>query len=665
MPKLLYLRLAWGNLWKNRGSYFPFLLACLLLTFTVYSFSSMALNRGLAQIAGAMVFPFILALGLIIVCLFAAIFLFYANSFLIKRRKKELGLYAVLGMEKRHIAKVLRREMDLCYLAAMVLGLGLGLLLSRLLYLLAGLLLRLPVPLEVGPNPYALGCTALLFAALFFLLKLYNSHQVRSVNPLALLQGSQVGEKEPSSRWPLAVAGVAAMGAGYALAQWVRDPMSAITLFFIAVILVIIGTYCLFMAGSLTVLKLLKSNRRFFYRSRHFITVSGMLYRMKQNAAGLASIAILCTMAMVTVGTTVALYNGSERALSQLFPNDLAYYASSSQEMETIQAAVQAAALEESMALRDLKAFESRQVTFRLENGRLTLAPKHFSQMGLNALSYLQEAYLITQDTFAALQGEPFALPRGAAGWWAQGIPAPALLGEGDTAAGFVLLPSPAFQASISLSYMATPACLVFRDEAAIGAFLTTLGLEPEDFPSKSYIVQMGLEGDLARQEAYIQAVKNHLSEGQAIRSSHKEAMRLSLQTLYGGFLYVGVFLGLLFMMATALIIYFKQISEGYQDHDRFLILQKVGMSAKEVKATVRTQILLVFFLPLAVALCHVAGSLHMIILMLRGLSLADAPYIALNTFLAAAGIAAVYTAVYLRTAKTYYRMVRFEAGGR
>ena len=190
--------------------------------------------------------------------------------------------------------------------------------------------------------------------------------------------------------------------------------------------------------------------------------------------------------------------------------------------------------------------------------------------------------------------------------------------------------------------------------------FLAGLGLELADFPSKTYTLQMNLSGDLQQQEKYLDAVQSRLDKGQKVRFSHRESMRLSILTLYGGFLFVGVFLGLLFMMATALIIYFKQISEGYQDHDRFLILQQVGMSAKEVKATVRTQILLVFFLPLVVALCHVLGSLHMIILMLKALSLADAPYIALNAFLAAAGIAALYTAVYLRTAKTYYKMVRF-----
>ena len=223
MPKLLYLRLAWGNLRKNRGSYFPFLLACLLLTFTVYSFSSMALNRGLAQIAGAMVFPFILALGLIIVCLFAAIFLFYANSFLIKRRKKELGLYAVLGMEKRHIARILRREMDLCYLAAMVLGLGLGLLLSRLLYLLAGLLLRLPVPLGWAPTPMPWGARPAFRGPVFPAETVQFPSGALGESP-GVAQGSQVGKRSPPPAGPLAVAGVAAMGAGYALAQWVRTP---------------------------------------------------------------------------------------------------------------------------------------------------------------------------------------------------------------------------------------------------------------------------------------------------------------------------------------------------------------------------------------------------------------------------------------------------------
>ncbi|NLV59585.1 MAG: FtsX-like permease family protein [Clostridiales bacterium] len=659
MTKTLYLHLAWGNLRKNRGSYLPFLLACMLLIFTVYSFASIALNQGLTQLPGATAFAFMLILGLVVVSIFAAIFLFYANSFLIKRRKKELGLYAVLGMEKRHITKVLRWEMNLCYLASMFLGLGLGLLLNRLLYLLVGQILSVPLPLDTSPNLKALGGTALLFAGLYFLLKTYNSFQVRSVNPMALVHGSQVGEREPSSRWPFAVIGLVCLIGGYVLAQWVRDPMSAIALFFIAVILVIIGTYCLFMAGSLTILKLLKNNPRFFYKPKHFITVSSMLYRMKQNAAGLASIAILCTMAMVTVGTTVALYNGTEKIVNTSYPYDLAVYSSDASSMEEIREAAQSAAQESGMILHDLMTYESRQTTLGFQDGKL-IFPPHVSSMGLNEYANTFDACLLTQDTFAQLQGADFTLPKGSVGWWSQDFQAPAALEIGEIPTTLLPLPEPTFQVSMRILGSNNLVYLVLPDEAAIESLLQALGEDPEGKPQRTYTLQMNLEGDLPEQEAFVELLESRVQTESIERIKLKASQRADIQSLYGGFLFVGIFLGFLFMMATALIIYFKQVSEGYQDHDRFIILQKVGMSHREVKATVHAQILIVFFLPLVVALCHVLGSLHMVTLMLKALSLSDAAYVALNTFLTAAGIAVLYTAVYLRTARTYYKMVRF-----
>ncbi|MDD3412089.1 MAG: FtsX-like permease family protein, partial [Eubacteriales bacterium] len=308
MTKLLYLRLARTNLWKNRQSYLPFLLASSLLTFALYSFLMITFNPGLAKVHGGDIFVMVLDFGVVVVGLFTAIFLFYANSFLVKRRKKELGLYAILGMEKKHISRVLRHELSISYLTSMVFGLGLGVLLARLLFLLIRLAIRIDVPLTSAVNWQACAITAVLFAALYALLMLWNEWQVRSVSPIELLRSGQTGEKEPKAHWLLAVLGLACMIGGYWMAQSVTSPMAAIALFFIAVLLVIAGTYLLFLTGSIALLKLLKNRKSFYYQSRHFVTISGMLYRMKQNAAGLASIVILCTMAMVTIGTTMAMY---------------------------------------------------------------------------------------------------------------------------------------------------------------------------------------------------------------------------------------------------------------------------------------------------------------------------------------------------------------------
>ncbi len=659
MTKSLYLRLACANLWKNRSSYFPFLFASIMLTFTIYSFASMALNRGLAHMAGTMVMTMMLALGLVIVSFFAAIFLFYANSFLIKRRKKELGLYSILGMEKKHIAKVLRWELNLSWLITMAVGLGLGFLLSRLLYLLVQWILKVPVPLENAINPYALLGTAALFAGLFFLLKLYNSYQVRAVSPLALLRGGQMGEKEPTSRWPLAVVGLITLLSGYLLAQWVNNPMTAITMFFFAVLLVIIGTYCLFMAGSLTVLKLLKNNHRFYYQPRHFITVSGMLYRMKQNAAGLASIAILCTMAMVTVGTTVAMYSGTERTINRLYPNDLSIQCESPQAADQVRDTLDTTAHETGMTLHDLRSFSAHLASLGMDGTSLRSGPE-LSERGLRDFNQLFDACILTQGTFSSLQGQPLVLGEHRLGWWSPNYEAPATVSIGGIVYTFEMLPAPDFQLSLDIFSSSDPVLMVAPDETAIAQLSKELGLENTDYIHKINVVQANLGDTPPEQEAYVDLLQARLSSDSSARLTYKAALRTDVNTLYGGFLFVGLFLGLLFLMATGMIIYFKQISEGYQDHDRFIILQQVGMSQQEVKQTVQTQILIVFFLPLAVAICHVAGSLHMMILMLQGLSLSEAPFVAFNAFVTAAVIAALYAFFYLRTAKTYYKMVRF-----
>ncbi len=656
MNKLLYFRLALTNLRKNSRTYLPFFLATSMLTFTMYSFLTIAFNPGLSKVNGGMQFVTILDFGIIVVGLFTAIFLLYANSFLIKRRKKEMGLYAILGMEKKHIAQVLCHEMSLTWLMSMAAGLGLGVLLTRLLFLLIRLAVRIDVPLVGTLNVTALLVTTALFAALFLLLILINAWQVRIANPVELLRGGQVGEREPKARWILAVLGVAATGSGYWIAQSVTNPMAAIVMFFVAVVLVILGTYLLFITGSIAVLKLLKRNKRFYYRSRHFITVSGLLYRMKQNAAGLASIAILCTMAMITFGTTIALYSGTEKSLSAVYPYDLLINMSDEASQTTAQAVNAETAAQNEVALTDESMFWWYETEAFLSGGVLT-AYDEDANLSLSDYGSVQNIALMTEAQFTMLEGISLDLRPNEIGWYTTGKTMPDTLEIDGTIytirriASLPVLPAYTSGTAFVTNY------LIVQDEATAILIAKAAG---ESDPVPTYVLQCNLTGSKTQLAAFQTQLESQLLSNGEYSYTFKSDLREEWYTLYGGFLFLGIFLGLIFLMGTAVILYFKQISEGIQDHDRFVILQQVGMSPEEVRGTVRRQILLVFFLPLFVAGCHVAGSLHMMVLLLQLFGLVDVPYIALNTFLSALGIAVLYGVFYLRTTGVYYKLVKF-----
>ena len=319
----LYVKLAAVNIRNNRQLYLPYLLAGVFSAAMFYLVQSIQDNPGLDQMRGGANVAVTLLLGVIIVGLFAAIFLFYTNSFIMKRRKRELSVYNILGMEKKHIAKVLFLEM--LFTAAVTIGGGLafgivfGKLMTMLLYRMTGFNQSVPFTISLT------GChhTLVLFGCIYAVTLFYNFMQIKLSNPMELLHSANAGEREPKTKVLLAVIGAAALGGGYYLALTVADAVSAITMFFVAVLLVILGTYCLFTAGSIAVLKLLRKNKNYYYKSRHFTTVSGMIYRMKQNAVGLANICILSTMVLVTVSTTLCMYLGVEDALKRRFAHEV------------------------------------------------------------------------------------------------------------------------------------------------------------------------------------------------------------------------------------------------------------------------------------------------------------------------------------------------------
>ena len=670
MTKAVYLRLALRNLARGTQTWRPFLLAASLLTFALYAFCTMVFNPGLQSMPGGESFSVVLVLGLIVVGLFTAIFLLYANAFLIRRRKKELGLYGILGMEQRHVRRVIFHELALAYLFTIAAGLGLGTLLARLLFLVLRALMRNDaMPLSDTVNPSAMGIVALIMGVLFLVMFLFNALQVRLAKPIDLLRSDRQGEREPRARWLLAIIGLAAMLAGYWIAAQVNDPVSAIALFFLAVLLVILGTYLLFLAGSIAVLKLLKGCKRFYYHPKHFATVGGLLHRMKQNATGLASIAILCTMAMVTIGITGALYVGAQRMLDAMYLSDIEFEVSSEKQATAVLKAALAFEQEKGVTPENRHFYRIRQEFLCVRDDTITTVDRD----EVDTIGYYDHVYasdIMLLDEYNALEGTSIVLGEKEAGWF--GKASASTMAMGDETWHLQPLPKPSIPLSGNMGGY-RQGVLVVKDLETIERIAKLYASSTQINYSSSLMLYM-LRWDLPKNlpnrseiaDAYIIACRDAAKESsESFSYTNKPGAQEDWYAMYGSFLFVGVFCGLIFMMGTALIIYFKQVSEGYQDHDRYIIMQKVGMSQSAVRHTVRRQILLVFFLPLAVALCHVMGSLHMVTLMLSIFGLTDVPFIASCTVVSAAAVAGLYLLFYQKTASTYFKLVRFDDSGK
>ena len=659
--RFLYLRLAVSNLWKNRQTYLSFFLSTTCTIFVFYTFTMISMNEGMKKMPGAQAMQVMMVLGAIVVAIFAFIFLFYANSFLIKRRKKELGLYAILGLEKKHIARILFHENIILLILSLLCGVGLGIALSKLMFLIIQALMRVPSALtfELVPLPFII--TAALFTAVFFFLLLYNRLQVHLTNPVNMLKGNQKGEKEPKTRWLLALIGVATMGTGYVIANTVGNPLQALTTFFVAVLLVIIGTYALFTAGSIAILKILRRNKNYYYKSRNFISLSGMIYRMKQNAAGLAGICILSTMAIITIGTTAALYIGQGSMMKSQYPLDHKIsYQEGEFDSAWVSQVIQNNAEKYSATIPAL--YETsflHSLVFR-DGDTLTKVDESDQVMYQN-YEKVWNMYILTLNDYNRMAGAAQTLENDACLLFqSRNIPSPKSITIGSISLAVTDL-SEFPLGNKSNSTYDSPLYLIVKDQEKAKAIYAEIhGADSKEKLWHGF--WWNSQGDAQSLMDYSNDVLKTLrANGKGFNSSSAHIIRQEWFATYGGFLFLGVFLGLLFLMATTLIIYFKQVSEGYMDHDRFIILQKVGMGRDEVKATVRKQILMVFILPIVAAVIHTWGALHMMTSMLSMFGLGDKLLIAASIFITAGIFALLYLFVYTATTKTYYSLVRME----
>ncbi len=650
-----YWKLAFTNLKGNRRVYLPYLLSSVGIIMMFYSIN--ALGQGIDQGAlyGGTTVASMMGLGVFVIGLFAVLFLFYTNSFIIKRRKKELGLYNILGMEKRHIAHILFRETLLTAVCSLALGLGLGIVFSRVLFWLLGLLLGTDLAVAFVIPVSAITATLGLFGAIFLLTLCYNLLQVKLSKPIELLHGGETGEREPKAHWFLALLGALLLGTGYTMAVTIQDPLSALVFFFVAVILVILGTYLLFITGITAMLKLLKKNKRFYYKTNHFTALSGMLFRMKQNAAGLASICVLFTALLVTVSTTFSLYTSMDGLLRARYPrNVLVSVCDANQEAkDMVRSAVNQKSQELGLALENVVDREGWNITTARVGNTL-----HTQEVSLETCAVVN---IFTQSEFERFSGQQVDLAENQVLLFdpANTFPGGDTLNIDDKTYEIVpsdyVMPEASTLAQIYEMYY-----LVVRDETVVENILAPIGSDTFPIYSYDFDVAGGDPEDIAALREALGTVdfSGPGVEYEALLFEDSATSRQSFMELYGGLFFLGLFLGVLFLLGTALIIYYKQVSEGYDDARRFNIMQKVGMSHKEVKQSIHSQILLVFFLPLVMAVLHLAFAFPMLQKILLVMGLNNFPLILCSTLGCVGVFAVAYLVIYALTARTYYNIV-------
>ena len=641
MNNFIYEKLAVTNLKNNRKTYVPYIFTGVLTVMMFYIIDALSRGKGITQDTLKICLQY--ATGVIVV--FAVIFLFYTNSFLIKRRKKEIGVYNILGMGKRHIARMMAVETILTAGISILGGLVFGIIFGKLMYLLLLKILHNSVDMQFSVNGTAIVQTVILFAGIFLLTYLYNILQIQLVNPVELLHGGNQGEKEPKSRWLLVIVGVAALGNGYWIALTTEAPLEALLKFFVAVVCVIIGTYALFIAGSIVVLKILRKNKAYYYNPKHFTSVSGMIYRMKQNGAGLANICVLSTMVLVMVSTTVSLYAGMEDILDSRFPRDVSIVCNEADtnNEEILQRLIKEQCEKAGVKITDRVRYRYGSMNAVLKGNNLEKVEQYYPD---NHFYYVE---MITQEEYNRIEKKNVSLKEQEILTYTT---------NGKCGKKQINIAGQNYQVKKELSEMTSqPKSTAEMYKTLYIVFANAEQIERIE--SFSYADKFNLKGDDGKQKEALEQIQNEFYEKFPDGTMESRMLsRSSFYELYGGLFFIGIYLGSMFIMATVLIIYYKQISEGYDDRERYQIMQKVGMSKKEVKRSIRSQVLSVFFLPLVVAVIHVAVAFKVMTKILGVLNLTNLSLFAVCTIITIAVFAVFYIIVYSITAKEYYRIV-------
>ena len=662
---LLTNRLALSNLIKNRKLYYPYALATILAIAITYIFTSLTLNPHLDDLTGADSIKMVLGMGLVIVTLSSGIIVLYANSFVMKNRSKELGLYSMLGLEKRHLFSMILKETVIMGFVTLLLGIGVGVLFDKLIYAFLQRLIGESTGLVSTFQVMTIPIVLVIFACIFSLLVLINGFRLLRLNPLQLTKDGLKGEKKGRFLVIQTLLGLGAMGYGYYLALSVQNPVIAIMSFFLAVLLVILGTYLLFNAGTTVVLQLLKKKKSYYYKPNNMISISNLVFRMKKNAVGLATIAILSSMVLVTLVGAASIYAGKKDYLASAAPHDYSVsgnkvdLTSTKKLMDDFLIKTGEQANEEvavSYLLFGIKNQETNKLTVFTKNERkvvpksivLVFSQETFKQLTgkeLNLSSnqialYTKNKTLKTQKSLS-IDGKNYQIHR--------------QLGD------FINKKVPNIYKIIvsDYSYLVVPDIKIFESsmKGTSIAQATYVGVnvkDPTHDAKKNLDLLDQIAGEATKQlagqttgvpESYFSANSRYDAEGM-------------VNGFVGGTFFIGIFLSIIFMLGTVLVIYYKQISEGYEDRERFVILQKIGLDDLQVKQTIRKQVLTVFFLPLIFAFIHLAFAYHMISLIVRIIGVLNPDLMLVVTIIVCGVFFLAYILVFVLTSRSYRRIV-------
>lgn len=666
MKLSIYPQLAINSIRKNKKLYTPYILTCAGMIMMFYIMAFLANGKAIENMVGANFIYLVLNLGCIVIGVFSLIFLFYTNSFLIRRRKKEFGLYNILGMGKPNLALVLIFESVTITIITLVIGLFFGILFSKFAELVMVNILKLDTDFSFSIEWAAVKITVILFVAIFLLLLINTLRQIRLSEPIEMLRSENTGEKPPKSNVLLAVLGIAILAGAYYIAVTIKDPMAALLLFFVAVIMVIIATYMLFIAGSVTVCKALQKKKNYYYKTNHFVSISSMVYRMKRNGAGLASICILCTMVLVMLSSTICLYAGAESSINDSYPRDI-LVETVSQEMNQIESTnpivektVQQTAEKTKQTPQNILDYICVQYTVKMDGNKINAH---------NDYTDCELAFILSIDDYNRITGNQ------------------------ETLADDEVMIYRSKNKKFKESEIIIENTDTYKLKKVLPEFITN-NVDGTNILSSLYIVVNDIDNfikpaenlanfngeraitfhqyygyDLECEENEQIEIFSQLSENiksaigdndnlGTVRCHNRADERAGFYDIFGSLFFLGILLGIVFIFAAVLIIYYKQISEGYEDQSRFEIMQKVGMDKKEIKRSINSQVLTVFFLPLLMSAMHLIFAFPMIYKMLILFSITNLKFLILTTLCCFIIFSLFYILVYKITSKVYYSIV-------
>lgn len=652
-------KLALTGILKNKEAYFPYLGASIFSVFIYFIFDSILRNDIMKTLPRAEYVLILMSVGFVLLGIILVPFLFYTNSFLIKRRKKELGLYSILGMEKYHIAILLFYETIIIYLAAIIGGVLVGIVFSKLVFLLLLNMTNLPVNISFPFQIKALKDTIYFFTFVYFLNLVTNLIQVGKANPTELLQGGKKGEKEVKHLWFPAMIGLITLGFGYKIAITAKVDGMIFMNFFGAVFLVIIGTYFLFTSGSIVFFKALKKQNRFYYKPKNFVTISGVLYRMKKNAASLVNICIFSTMVIITLLCTVSLYIETDEILAYQYPVDMELnFDANSFQKEKVGNIIEIVRQKYSLTIEEKVEYTYQRI--RLE--QIENCFKAIPEEGNNYQNYYGVKFLTLED-YNREKKEEEMLEENEILCFSSGSSlnfSEIQIGEEIFHVKKELTELP-FSGKKEENDNSKDYFIIVKDENVLN-HITNNFLEKGAY-ERGHDMLFKISGTEEEKENFIEDVFLELSKENSAESftggRNNIQNRNVTISMNGGLLFIGIFFGIVFCMCLILILYYKQITEGYEDKDKFEIMQKVGMSNKEVKETIKRQILLIFFMPLVGAILHTIVAIHMVEGLLSALFLFNHKLILVCAIAIIVIFNIFYLIIYLITSKTYYRIVQ------